>query len=214
MTCVSLWNKPCKLYQTVQPMVLHTMTLLIHFTVYDTNLTQEAEHNVVLRLILTGEQTQLWTALHHRGYRNTLVYFLWNSTRAIMPKPKSWESAHHGWFGSSVQEKLWEGQYSGIRRFPMSFLLFGFVFCASCWNRQPTFSSFTPKFNCLPGATPVAFSGQQMLDWSPIWYLSLLSINLLLLQKLLFIQLNTLNILKHQYFHHNNRSNSVKCWAF
>lgn len=86
-------------------------------------------------------------------------------TRGIKLKPEPWEKAQHGWFGSSVQEKLWEGQYSGIRRFPVSSLIpFFFVFCASCWNRQPTFPSSTPKFSRLREATlTTAFSKGSML---------------------------------------------------
>lgn len=98
------------------------------------------------------------------SFRNTPVYFPWKSTRGIKIKPKPWENAHRGWFGSRVQEKLWEGQYSGIRRLPMSSFLFYFPFCAAYWNRQPTFPFSTPRFSRFTGpwgATLAAASSGQ-----------------------------------------------------
>lgn len=86
--------------------------------------------------------------------------------------------------GLAAQEKLWEGQCSGIRRFPMSSLLFYFPCCASCSNRQPTFPSSTPNLLALERWhwwQPPQENKCQCLDWSAVWYLTFLSISLLII---------------------------------
>lgn len=114
------------------------------------------------------EQTWLLTTLHHRGYRNTFVYFLSKSTRAIKLKTKAiWKCS----LGLATLYKRSSERHntaaSGGFPCPLSY----FLLCASCWNRQPAFRLMhlqTPQDNKL-----------YCLDWSPVWYLTLLQAFLL-----------------------------------
>lgn len=137
-----------------------------------------------VELILTGEQLQPPTALHLTGCRNTLVYFLWKSTRRIQLKTKAlgkcspwlvWQQSTREALRGTIQ---W---YQEVSHVPF-LILFSF-FCAPCWNRQPTFPSSTPKFNRFTGLIhwwqPPQDNKCLCLDWFPVWSLTLLSMLLL-----------------------------------